>query len=295
MHPWSTLRELVIVAGHAIYVAPHFQRPLDDSSWVLAPHQRGEAPHYLEHIRCGVELAAARPSALLLFSGGQTRRSAGPRSEAQSYWMLAEHFQWWGQDVAERCSTEEFARDSFENLAFSLQRFQAVCGKAPQFVELVSWAFKQERFQHHARTLGIENRFRFIGQGQVDGTGQAPNQQEVAQLAEACLGEVELALEPFLRDPRGEGQVLRPTELPLLIAAQRFEKLEPAAKQQVQRLYAADGPLGAWQLQHNATESQARTLRDALHRAGYRSPSLADKRAERDPFLRGPSPHPPCD
>ena len=41
----------------------------------------GEAQSFLDHIALGIAEAARDPNALLLFSGGQTRRQAGPRSE----------------------------------------------------------------------------------------------------------------------------------------------------------------------------------------------------------------------
>jgi hypothetical protein len=44
-----------------------------------------------------VELAARDQDALLLFSGGETRKDAGPRSEAQSYWAIAESKGWFGE------------------------------------------------------------------------------------------------------------------------------------------------------------------------------------------------------
>ena len=90
------MEHLILVAGHAVYVAPDFARPEADESWLLQDFQRGEPPFYIEHIRRGVELTAADAGALLMFSGGQTRREAGPRSEAESYWRLAEHFGWFG-------------------------------------------------------------------------------------------------------------------------------------------------------------------------------------------------------
>ena len=46
----------------------------------------------MAHIRRGVEVAAKDPSAVLVFSGGQTRPDAGPRSEGVSYFRVAEHF-----------------------------------------------------------------------------------------------------------------------------------------------------------------------------------------------------------
>ena len=67
----------------------------------------------------------AASTALLVFSGGQTRREAGPRSEADGYLALARAFGWWGWvEVAERATDEAFARDSFENLLFGLCRFK---------------------------------------------------------------------------------------------------------------------------------------------------------------------------
>jgi hypothetical protein len=84
----------------------------------------------VSHIQRGVQIAARDQNALLVFSGGQTRSNAGPRSEGLSYWLVGEHFQWWGKatDVRERAVVEEFARDSFENLLFSIARFKEVVG-----------------------------------------------------------------------------------------------------------------------------------------------------------------------
>lgn len=78
---------------------------------------------FLDHIRLGIEEAAADPDALLLFSGGQTRRAAGPRSEGLSYWVVAEAAGWFEKEgVRNRTFTEEHARDSWENLLFSVCR-----------------------------------------------------------------------------------------------------------------------------------------------------------------------------
>jgi hypothetical protein len=67
----------------------------------------GEAQSFLDHIRLGIEAAASDPNALLLFSGGQTRRAAGPRSEGLSYWVVAEAADWYGHpEVRGRAYTE---------------------------------------------------------------------------------------------------------------------------------------------------------------------------------------------
>jgi hypothetical protein len=57
----------------------------------------GQAATFLAHIKEGVEIAARDQDALLLFSGGGTRKDAGPRSEAHSYWAIAESKGWDGE------------------------------------------------------------------------------------------------------------------------------------------------------------------------------------------------------
>ena len=67
----------------------------------------GQTQSLLEQIQEGVTHASHNPASLLLFSGGQTRKAAGPRSEAEGYWLLAEAANWWGTtDVRERAYTE---------------------------------------------------------------------------------------------------------------------------------------------------------------------------------------------
>lgn len=61
----------------------------------------------MAHIRLGVEQAAADPKSVLLFSGGKTRASAGPRAEAEGYWLVAEANDWFGfPEVRRRAFTE---------------------------------------------------------------------------------------------------------------------------------------------------------------------------------------------
>lgn len=67
----------------------------------------GQAHSFIEHIQEGIAQAEADEAALLLFSGGQTRKAAGPRSEAEGYWLVAEAAGWWGHaGVRDRAFTE---------------------------------------------------------------------------------------------------------------------------------------------------------------------------------------------
>jgi hypothetical protein len=161
MHETAT--HAIVVAGHA--VIHDASRPLDDSSWALLPYQAGEPAFYIEHVRSGVEATAADPRALLIFSGGATRTDVGPRSEAQGYFDIASHYEWFGlPGVAHRAATEEFARDSYENLLFSICRFRQAVGRYCERVTFVSWRFKERRFALHRRAIRWpEERFCYLG------------------------------------------------------------------------------------------------------------------------------------
>ncbi|KAH8075093.1 hypothetical protein JL721_1086 [Aureococcus anophagefferens] len=184
------LRRLVVVAGHAVTMAESLEGVEEnDASWYLLGYQRGrDLPReFVKHARRGAELAAGRDDALLVFSGGQTRRDAGPRSEAQSYWLLAEHFGWWGlPGVAARATTEEYARDSYENLLFSICRFREVAGDYPEAVDVVSFDFKERRFvdlhapairfpkdAFHFEAVPVDGASRFDGAAAAEGEAAA--------------------------------------------------------------------------------------------------------------------------
>src|SRR5271166_4464371 len=100
-HNTGVMKNLILVAGHA--VPYRFDRLDSDEGWYLKHFQAGEGGLYVEHVRRGVELAAADTESLLLFAGGQTDGLAGPRSEGQGYWLVAEYFRWFGhEEVSER-------------------------------------------------------------------------------------------------------------------------------------------------------------------------------------------------
>ena len=156
----------VVVAGHAICA--------DEVNWILLPFQRGEVPFSIEHIEAGVR-AAADPDALLIFTGGCSRPEAGPWSEAQSYYWIADRLGWFGHpDVRRRAITEEFARDSYENLLYSICRAREFTGAYPQHVTFVSWEFKRERFDLHRQAIHWPlSRFTYVGPNNPPAIDQA--------------------------------------------------------------------------------------------------------------------------
>ncbi len=157
--------DLIIVPGHGVckkgFTAPDVAAL--DASWVgIFP---GEGPFYVEHAKIGVRLAADNPNGLLVFSGGQTREDAGRRSEAESYWEIADAAGWWGAiGVKNRALTEDYARDSFENLLFSLLRFKKETGAWPKKVTVCGWKFKEKRYSLHRQALKWpKQKFTYVG------------------------------------------------------------------------------------------------------------------------------------
>lgn len=144
-------------------------------------------------IQHGVELAARDAQALLLFSGGQTRTGTH-LSEAQSYLDAAQAHDFWGHyNVAARATTEEFARDSYENVVFGVARFFECTKSFPQRLTIVSWRFKQARFVHHAMSIRWPlSRFAYSDMPNPEGKRLAP-----------ALVHEERTLQAFQRDPTG--------------------------------------------------------------------------------------------
>ncbi len=161
MRGWTELENLILVAGHAI---PHRFDDLDsDDAWYLKSFQAGEGRYYVEHVQAGVRLAAEDPQALLIFAGGQTDAGAGPRSEAQGYWEIAER-DGWSAGVRERATTEEYSLDSMLNLLYGLCRFRECTGRYPARLTVAGWAFKGARFDFHRETLRFPaERYRYVG------------------------------------------------------------------------------------------------------------------------------------
>ena len=63
-----------------------------------------------------------------------------------------------------RTTTEEFAKDSYENVLFGIARFHECTGSWPMQISVVSWQFKQERFLFHGKTIHWPSaQFLFVG------------------------------------------------------------------------------------------------------------------------------------
>lgn len=166
--------------------------------------QRDQLSQFVGQMKEGVRLAADDRRSMLMFSGGMTRIHAGPRSEAVSYWLYSDAHDWygyfsgkrearggWDGDDRARAVTEEFSRDSFENVLFSVCRFRQLSARYPEKITVVSLPFKGPRFTElHARALRFPaDRFKFVGVGSTSD--------------EQVEGERKHAYSHFLSDPMG--------------------------------------------------------------------------------------------
>jgi hypothetical protein len=122
----------------------------------------GEHSTFVAHAKAGVDALIVSPedsrkeTNLLIFSGGATKRSDTPLSEARSYYHaalaeeLAEGHRGGGRTYTlfskGRILLEEHATDSFQNLLFSILLFRRTTGSYPKTIRIVTHAFKAPRF-----------------------------------------------------------------------------------------------------------------------------------------------------
>lgn len=212
----SELKTLRIVPGHAIYLGGE---PLQNEHWILLPWQADPDRRHLrcfrEHVRAACTEHQYDPSGMLVFSGGFTRPGAAI-SEARSYQNLAIAdglLPTFDDPSLNRVVLDEEARDSFENIVRAIAIAYVDRNFVPTRVEVYGFQFKWRRFEHHARTIGLDCDFVYFG------LNNPPD------LAAARAGERD-ALRAFEADPHGVGPELyakRQTRNPL----RRFRELAP--------------------------------------------------------------------
>ena len=157
--PHTKLTHLVLVPCHSVWIGDstitdpkHIGE--HDSEWAIGPKSpflRGRTKTLKEHIKVAANIARPDPNALLIFSGGQTsspqvhfpsRSLTGSWQSTSKNWSLIPKV----TPSRSRAVVEEYARDSFENLLFSLSRFREYTGGYPTKITVVGYAFKEARF-----------------------------------------------------------------------------------------------------------------------------------------------------
>jgi len=196
------METLIIGSGHGVPKAGCTALPeiLDDASW--SGGFSGEGREYFRHIEAAVRTAATKPDSQIIFSGGQTREEAGKRSEAFGYWEVARDNGWFGHpEIGKHALKEEFARDSLENLIFSLLLFYQAHRKWPENIVVVGWIFKEERYNFHRQAIKWPaTRFEYVGVNNPEGKAM-----EVAWSGEQRKLEA-VRCDPFLSGAEWAGQ-----------------------------------------------------------------------------------------
>ena len=199
----SHVDTLIMVPGHAVLQKLDLNYIWDDEeSWFLFPYQKGHNfPQIIkQHISTGIDMAIKNENSILIFSGGETRANVGPLSEGASYFFAANTLNEMKNNLQGRVYIEEHARDSFENLIFSICRFKEVTGTYPSKIYVVGFDFKKERFEKlHRYAIGFPAKsFKYIG--------LKPEQQSFPY--QAALNGEKKAIESFKQDYYGCGNEL---------------------------------------------------------------------------------------
>ncbi|KAG8340429.1 hypothetical protein TRVL_08742 [Trypanosoma vivax] len=176
---YKATQTLIIVPGHGVLNTLNASEWRKQERWCMEPHQLRDGVImplcFASHIRRALEVLKENiESSILIFSGGQTCRWSGPRSEGLSYYLVAEETNLFGlfgsaasvkRVLLERIFAEEFARDSYENLLFSIARFYEIIGGFPEKIVVVGWKHKERRFtMYHRKAIRFPaGKFEYIG------------------------------------------------------------------------------------------------------------------------------------
>lgn len=163
----GNIYKLIIIPCHSVININNISNSKNDNSWILLPYQKDNSigKNIFNNILKGFEyLNKECDKSLLIFSGGQTRKEAGPLSEAQSYYYISKHEKIITKENENNIYLEEYSRDSYENLLFSICRFYEITGKYPLEIYIVGFDFKKYRFENlHRKAIGFpKEKFNYV-------------------------------------------------------------------------------------------------------------------------------------
>ncbi|EGW35081.1 uncharacterized protein SPAPADRAFT_132612 [Spathaspora passalidarum NRRL Y-27907] len=142
-------KHLVLLPCHAIWKGGP-TTGLARNEWHLVDFQIVGQDHlvFRDQILQSISILQQDPDAYVIISGGETKKQAGPMSEALSYYLLASEL-CKDETVLSRIHTEVFARDSFENVIFSICRYYELFKMYPDKITIIGFEFKRVRFMTH--------------------------------------------------------------------------------------------------------------------------------------------------
>ncbi|CUM50867.1 uncharacterized protein AC631_04761 [Debaryomyces fabryi] len=162
-------KHLIILPCHSIWKPGETLGELRDE-WSLVDFQIEGYDHlsFKDHIIRSLSILKHDKDATLIISGGQTKEDCGPISESLSYYELAMKLNDDSQLIP-RITTEEFARDSFENVIFLYCRFYELYKAYPERITVVGFEFKKQRFleNHLKQALCISKDINYVGNAPI--------------------------------------------------------------------------------------------------------------------------------
>ncbi|KAK5719043.1 hypothetical protein LTR17_015376 [Elasticomyces elasticus] len=210
----TSCQDLVVVCCHATYTGSSSDDIKDEANWILQPFQRRDAE-------------ARKPSEVNTFVKHIL-------SEAQGYFQVYQSLIQSGQlrEVAHPCTLDDYATDSYQNLLFSILRYRQHMGRYPEYVTVVTHAFKERRFlELHAKAIKWpSSRIR------VQGLNPPFTLQELEQTQQL---EHKRAHELFVSDPYGSRPPLSEKRTARKWNSAVIDKL--TADESVKRLLAWEG------------------------------------------------------
>lgn len=172
---YPQIDNLIILPCHSVYApelnkklsdpgdADRFSKVLDANNWILASFQKESEDQFsfVKHIEISLlELHENIGDSALVVSGGFTKPEI-EKSESASYLEVAKSVGFMKNPyfrIGTNILVEEYARDSYENVLYSICTFYHKFKKFPKKITILGFGFKKERFlDSHLATLGYED------------------------------------------------------------------------------------------------------------------------------------------
>ena len=163
---------------------------------------------YENQLRESIKTVQGKSYDLLIISGGYTKKEI-EKSEAQGMVDWARDL---GLDIEEILFIlEEYSRDSFENILFSMCRYYEEYEQFPNRIGICSWKSKEKRFKIIAEALKLPHYF--LGVGEKEALARAEAQQLEKIGADPFHRSPYLASKRQQRDPWDKGNPYEKIEI----------------------------------------------------------------------------------